>query len=85
MLGLGSDEEVGIHIGAIEQMETGEETTIGQVLLDGRSHDAIRCGRWGRHHLRHDRRLAIVAGFCEMDLVAHPGDLAFRAIPGSRS
>ncbi len=82
MLCLGGDQEVRIDIPAVQQVRAGEEITIGQVLLDGRSHDAIRCSRWGRQHLRNDRRLALVAGFREMDLVADPGDPAFRAVPG---
>jgi hypothetical protein len=76
-LGVGGDKECGIHIAAIEQRRAREEITIGQVWLDGRSHDAIRRGRWGRCHRRHDRRLALVAGFREMDLGADPGDPAF--------
>jgi hypothetical protein len=79
---VGGDQEVRIDIPAVQQMRAGEEITIGQVLLDGRSHNAIQCSRWGRQHLRDDRRLALVTGFREVDLVAHQGDPAFRAVPG---
>ena len=72
MLGVGGDESFSIHIAAIEPMEAGQEITYREVLMDGGPDDAIRRGRGGRQYLRHDRRLAIVTGFREMDLVADP-------------
>jgi hypothetical protein len=63
-------------------VRAGEEIALCQVLVDGRTHDAILRGRRCGQYLGDEMGLAIITGFGEMHFVAHPLDIAFGAIPG---
>jgi hypothetical protein len=49
-----------------------QQITLGQVMVDGRTHDTIRCGGGRDEHLGDQIRLADIAGLGEMHLIAHP-------------
>ena len=76
MLSLGGDQEVRIDIAAVEQVCPRQEIPIGQVLLDGESHDAILRGGWRRHHLRDEIGVVGISGLGEVELIAIGPDLA---------
>jgi hypothetical protein len=82
MRGLGGTQERGIDITAVEQMRARQEITIGQVLLDGRSHDAIGRGRRCRQHLGDELWVVIITGVGQVNPLADPGDTALSTIPG---
>jgi hypothetical protein len=54
---LRGDQAFGIHIAAVEQVHAGKEIARGQVILDARAHDTIRCGRWRGHDASQEVRL----------------------------
>src|SRR5215831_3538317 len=84
MLSLGGDQQLGIHIATIEHVRAGEEVAMCQVLLDGRSHDAIGRGRRCGHHLGNEMWLVVFTALRDMNLITDPGDAALGAMPGCR-
>jgi hypothetical protein len=82
MLGLGGEQQLGIHIAAVEHVRAGEEIALRQVVVDGGTHDAIRRGRRCGDHLGDQMGLALITGFGEMHLVTHALDVTFGAIAG---
>jgi hypothetical protein len=79
---LGGDQEVGVHIAAVEHAGAGQEIPIGQVLVDGGAHDAIVHGRGRRHHRRDAIGVVGIAGLGAVARRAHPMGLALTAVAG---
>jgi hypothetical protein len=75
-------QEVGIHIAAVEQMGARQQVACGQILDDGRAHRTIGRCRRGREHLRNQIGVLWLTGLGEVELIADPLRVAFRAIAG---
>jgi hypothetical protein len=82
MLALGGDQEVRVDLAAVEHVGAWEEIPSGEVVLDGRPHDAILRGRGRRHHVRDHIRLPRITGFGEGERIAHPMGLALTTVAG---
>jgi hypothetical protein len=80
MVHLGRDQEVCIHIAAVESVCTREQITLGQVVVDGGAHDTIRRGGRRREHLGDQIGLAWITSLGEMHFVADPVRLAFTTV-----
>jgi hypothetical protein len=73
---LGGDQEICIHLAAVESVCTREQITLGQVVVDGGTHDSIRRGGGCGDDLSDQIGLACITGLGEVHLIAHPMRLA---------
>jgi hypothetical protein len=80
MHGLGGDQEVCIHIAAVESVRAREQITLGKVVVDGGTHDTIRRGGRRREHLGAQIGLACIAGLGKMHLIADPMGVTFTTV-----
>ena len=80
ILALCGDQEIGIHIAAVEHMGAGQQLPGGSVVRDRRPHYAVRRGGRRRDNLRNQIGLARITGLCEVHLIAHPMGLAFTIV-----
>jgi hypothetical protein len=82
MLALCGDQEVGIHIAAVQPVSAGQEITGGHIVHDRWPHDTIRRrGRRGEH-LRDQSRLLWITGLREVARIAHPMGVTCTAVAG---
>jgi len=75
-------QEVGIDRAAVEPMGSRPEVSCRHILDDGRSHGTVGRGRRGREHLGNQIGVLRLTGLAEVQLIAHPLRVAFRAVAG---
>src|SRR5262245_5504116 len=63
-------------------MGTREQVSGSQILDDGRSHRTIGRGSRSREHLGDEIGVLGLTGLAEVQLIAHPWRVAFRAVAG---
>jgi hypothetical protein len=80
MVRLGGDQEVRIHIAAVESGRAREQITLGKVAGDGGAHATIRRGGGRGEHWRDEIRLVRITGLGEVDLRTDPLRVPFTTV-----